>query len=178
MRCSFLGYADLKLPAGNRSSGVHLSGVIRAMMADMGRKWASEEEPGHDGLCRMALGLAWEEWYGPLAFGGDYHPGEFEFDGILFTPDAVDWERRIVYEIKTTSKRSTSPEASLHWLLQVKGELWAIGRGEWRRAGFHVLQLSPPQRIDIWGLEFDPDDLDRTWRMILSYKDKAKPEVW
>lgn len=147
-------------------------------MADMGKDWAAEEEPSARSVCRMALGLAWEEWYGPRRFGDLYHPGEFEFDGVYFTPDAVDWEQRTVYEIKTTQKGDPNPERQPHWLLQVQGELWAIGQGEWTRAEFHVLRVSYPQEVLIWGLQFSPVELRRVWEMLAGYKSKTKPEVW
>jgi len=161
----------VELPRGGRTPGVHLSGVISAILKQ------EPQDLDHAAAVRMAVGLAWEDWYGPRTFGPCYRPGEFVCDGVISTPDVVDPHRRVVAEIKSTSRRPGSPPTGvLRWMLQIQGLLWAVGQGEWTDAEFHVCYLACPQQVRIWALRFDPKQLESVWLMILSYRDKALPE--
>lgn len=177
MRIFELGTADIRFPAAERSNGVHLSGIVRAVMLAMGKQWP--EEKTHDSMCRMALGLAWEHYYAAHCADSRWHhqPGEFEFEGVYFNPDLVDWERRVVGEVKTTSKRPPlDVHTQTHWLLQLQGYLWAIGQGEWIDAELHVLHIQYPQQARVYGLRFEPEELANTWQMLMKYRDRAIPE--
>lgn len=177
MRVCNLGQAAIGFPKANRASGVHLSGLIQAVMQAMGKYWP--EERTHESDCRMAMGLAWERYYAEYCMdpGWHYQPGEFEFEGIYFNPDMIDWKRRVVGEVKTTSRRPPlNMESQTRWLLQLQGELWAIGRGEWLDAEVHVLHIQYPQQSLVYGLRFEPEELERTWAMLMRYRDCAIPE--
>ena len=117
--------------AAPRSTGVHLSGLIRSMAVDYGfldkqwvedlklievagdgeRWWANLDE---DSRIRMSIGLAWEGWYLPQVPGVTHQPGEMCVEGIYMTHDGesldvIVRERRqrtvlALHEVKTTSK--------------------------------------------------------------------------
>src|SRR5258706_11163381 len=91
-----------------RSPGVHVSGLIRAMAVDYGildRKWVPEDfdllditEDGtdagewwngldEDSKVRMAIGMAWEQWYLPQIPGVIHQPGELYLNGVYLTLD-------------------------------------------------------------------------------------------
>ena len=140
----------LDLEAGRRSSGVHVSQIIRLIAVKMGfLKDGDDEEIDMasglpvDALLRISLGMAWEEWLAPrLAIlyresgQGDflYHPGEFSQDGIAGSPDALTFlpDGRVrLHEFKATwksTKRILNFDHEWYWLSQVK----EIGRASCR----------------------------------------------
>lgn len=98
------GDLDLRRGALPRSPGIHLSGIIRPLAIHL--KCFDEEDEGLDSLiarlgsegtvgggssdvlCRIAAGLAFEDWIVKQIPGLKYHPGERCVDGIYMTPDA------------------------------------------------------------------------------------------
>lgn len=116
----------LQLPhLPGRSEGVHVSNVIRCIATETGvlkPEWAEElslvdartiTDPVS--ILRIAMGLAWEQWYIPQLEGVIDHPGEMQLDGIYLTHDGesldlVLSERGIyehvmaVHEVKLTYK--------------------------------------------------------------------------
>jgi hypothetical protein len=86
-----------------RSEGIHLSRILRARAVEKGILPATvagdlslTELGGNDewwaGLdtasqLRIAIGLAWEEWYIPHLGDVTDHPGEMQVDGIFMTHD-------------------------------------------------------------------------------------------
>jgi len=95
----------LPFPKGPpRTAGVHVSGIIKSLAADVGildPKWIDDlslvEVAGNGerwwnkldeaSKLRMGLGLAWEAWYVPQVPGVIHQPGEMEVDGIYMTHD-------------------------------------------------------------------------------------------
>jgi hypothetical protein len=114
-------------------------------------------QAGTDGhsplLLKIALGLAWEDWYMPqaAAYPGstfEYHPGELYLDGVSGSPDALEYVedrfpgnrglyvRPIVHECKLTwDHGSTSIESKWLWLSQIRSychmmaKTWRTGPG-------------------------------------------------
>jgi hypothetical protein len=144
-----------------RSPGVHVSGLLKAMAIDYGllnRKWVPEDydlqditETGEsssewwdaldeDSKVRMAIGMAWEQWYLPKLIE-KYQPGELECEGIFLTIDGesrdlVLADEDCVHEVKTTSKsiNTTGHIAEPNpknwmWLMQCKAYCKARGCG-------------------------------------------------
>jgi hypothetical protein len=143
----------LGLPAGGppRSSGVHLSRIIRArakekglldgwISADLGlvelegdsELWWESLDPAS--RLRISIGLAWEQWYIPQLGDVTDHPGEMHVDGVYMTHDGESLDvvmspddqrfRMALHEIKATYK-STKTVGNLSdqwlWLAQMKG---------------------------------------------------------
>lgn len=155
--------ADAAPGAAPRTSGIHLSGILRKMALEAGKLPAEyansnagtlirETPVGMAGdvsaLCRMAFGMAWEQWivahirsaqqpwptsrdgWGTrgLVWPGFVHqPGEFERDNILGTPDGVSDEpdgTPAIHEFKFTYKSMSANkpiEGEWLWLAQVVG---------------------------------------------------------
>lgn len=94
-------------PESYRSSGTHLSGVIRFIAQSLGllrveatfKDSASAKAENKNSILqdvdegefplRMALGMAWEEWAAGLWEGMFWQPGEIERDGIFGNPDGM-----------------------------------------------------------------------------------------
>lgn len=165
----------------SRPRGLHLSALVRAALQEAGLdpgEWPEEKR-----LLAMQIGLAWEDWYGPRIPNAVYHPGSLLHEDVWFSPDALDLDRRILHEIKTTSrsprKPSKSPFRYLPWNLQVQGYLWCLGEGEWTKAQIHVLHVGQPPapELEVWEAEFEPFELRRTWKNVLEpMKAKAEKE--
>jgi len=177
MRAERIDY-EFRLPDRDpgRPRGVHLSGVIRAALQ------ACHMDPYGDtpdaaSQLRMAVGLAWEDWYGPRIPNAIYHPGTLFSNRVYFSPDAIDLDNRILHEIKTTTSAVKPPTENLYWNLQLQGYLWCLGEGEWTRARMHVLHIGRQYQLAIWDVEYSPEELKQTWKNILEpYIDLAKGE--
>lgn len=192
-----------------RSPGVHVSGLIRAMAIDYGildRKWVPEDfdlqditEDGtdsgewwasldEDSQVRMAIGMAWEQWYLPRIPRVTHQPGELYLDGIYLTIDGEsrdilliqrsrrDLHRVAVHEVKTTSKsiNTTGHLADPNpknwmWLAQCKAYCKARGT---TTLYLHILYLfgdySYPMRpkLHVWRLEFEQQEIDDVWSLL------------
>lgn len=73
--------------ASIRSSGVHLSGVIRYALQTAGL--LNKDDESDEMPLRMAIGMAWEDWVVGLYPDMDWQPGEWEMDGVFGTPDGL-----------------------------------------------------------------------------------------
>lgn len=121
------GSFDLRHGAAPRSPGVHVSEVIKELALNMGC-WKREDQDELDftlaryhadrgdnivkmyptAIYRIAMGLAWESWYGPQQ-GIHFHEiGERKKDGIIGTPDGHKFNSQAgrVQELKLTWKSS------------------------------------------------------------------------
>lgn len=114
-----------------RTAGIHLSGILRRLAFTNGwldKKWDTEEtleeligrtpadEVGLNGnLMRLVLGMSVEEWIAKqlVAFrpGFIHQPGEYSLDGILGTPDGIEFDDDgiMIHEIKGTHKSAKKP---------------------------------------------------------------------
>lgn len=193
-----------------RSPGVHVSGLIRAMAIDYGlldRKWVPEDfdlkditEDGteseawwasldEDSQVRMAIGMAWEQWYLPRIPSITHQPGELYLNGIYLTLDGeskdiliTERSRRTleivaVHEVKTTSKSiNTTGDLSQpnpkNWLWLTQCKAYCKARGT-RVLYLHILYIygdySYPMRpkLHVWRIEFTQQEIDDAWSLIL-----------
>lgn len=193
-----------------RSPGVHVSGLIRAMAIDYGildRRWVPEDfdlqditEDGtdqgqwwasldEDSQVRMAIGMAWEQWYFPRLPNVIHQPGELYLNGIYLTIDGQSRDLLVtqrsrrdlrvvaLHEVKTTSKsiNTTGNLADPNpknwmWLTQCKSYCKARGTTV---IYLHILYLfgdySYPMRprLHVWRLEFTQQEIDDAWSLIL-----------
>lgn len=194
-----------------RTPGVHVSGIIKALAVDYGlldRKWVPEDfdlvdftESGASGdewwasldadsQVRMAIGMAWEQWYLPRIPNVVYQPGELELDGIYLTLDGESLDTIVtqrnpsrvvlaIHEVKTTSKSiNTTGDLSApnpkNWLWLTQAKAYAKARRA-RTIYLHILYLygdySRPfkPQLHVWRLEFEQWEIDETWETIVDY---------
>ena len=122
---------DLERNKAPRSPGLHVSAILGFIARRLGILKREDEEEvdwtlakyhlSHganiiqlypEAIYRVALGLAFEDWYGPQHPHHNYHAiGELEADGIIGTPDGIEFSSvsaPIVHEYKLTWKSSRS----------------------------------------------------------------------
>lgn len=187
-----------------RTPGIHVSSVIRNLgilngalkleeaavlsLVEVGsqQEWWDGLKPGDQ--LRIAMGLAWEEWYIPqlAVFGVVDHPGEMELDGIYLTHDGESLDLFVtetdenlyllaVHEVKLTYKsRKTVGDFSTQWLWTTQIKAYCKAKGT-NIAFIHVTYACgdysypiTPMR-DVWRIEFSQEELDETWEIITGY---------
>lgn len=192
-----------------RSAGLHQSEIIKAMAIDLGildqevvedlgiadaqAAWWASLSP--ESRLRIAMGLAWEEWYIPQIPEVIDHPGELVRDGVAMSPDGESLDviitqmafkaipifepirRHVVriHEVKATYKSvKTVGDLTSQWMWrsQIMGYCGARGT---RYAALHVLFVDGdytwPMRPSIrrWDIEFTQDEIDKDWELKMDY---------
>lgn len=170
--------------SSQRSSGVHLSGVIKYVLTTAGLLDADDLTDIMP--LRMAVGMAWEAFAVGLWPHLIWQPGEQCRDGIYGSPDGItyseDGDCAQLEEFKATWKsrleRSEAkgvrpPDRKITeqrmWMLQIAGYCWMMGL---TRARLHVLWIngdyrgSGPQYFT-YLLEFSEEELERTWNNMI-----------
>ena len=168
-----------------RTSGIHLSGVIAHIAQLTGKLDKDDESPIGFSLetkLMMALGLAWEDWLAHHLPHVEYHFGEIEMDSILCTPDGLDIANDTLYEFKTTRKSSFKVldgyDRQWMWVAQNMGYLKMLG---WRKCRQMIYFINGdyrpmmPEFVTL-GIEYTQAEIDSNWRLMLKYRDEAKPE--
>jgi hypothetical protein len=173
---------------GARSSGVHLSGVIKCLLVAGGL--LTLEELGDEMPLRMCVGMAWEAFIVMLWAEFVWQPGECKRDGVIGSPDGVTgdcleevkatWMSRLEKsEIRGVAPPPRKITEIKKWMLQLAGYCYMMGL---TRARMHVLWVngdyrnSGPQYFT-YLIEFTPAELERTWKnMILPNIGLAEPE--
>jgi hypothetical protein len=186
-----------------RSSGVHLSAVLRAIAVQLGTFKAYEEDldemigrvapesVGTTGtLMRITIGYAWEDWIFPRLSNVIRQPGELFLDDVFGTPDGIEFEANgdiILHEGKATFKSSKGGvERVTLWMWQAAGYLKML-QAKWgeecRRVVFHPLFI----RGDYKGIDpqylpteitFEQAEIESVWDMVKRNKHLAQPEEW
>lgn len=198
-------------PSGGapRTVGLHVSGIIRCIATETGflkPEWVEElslvdasQVDWWNGLdessqLRVALGLAWEQWYIPQLGNVVDHPGEMVLNGVYLTHDGESldmvlsssgkWELA-VHEVKATYKsiRTVAPRlvdgvgdadlsSQFMWLSQTMA--YAKARGA-RVVYLHVLFMCgdysfpiKPRRL-VWRIDYTQEELDENWDTLLLY---------
>lgn len=191
-----------------RSVGVHQSGIIRCIASETGilkyegpiedlSLMDENQQAWWDALdehskFRIAIGLAWEQWYISQLPEVVDHPGEMCVDGIYITPDGESLDYRlietrlrlasIVHEVKATYKSMNTvgmvPETALRsqwmWVQQLKNGCRAANT---RFAVLHALFLCGdykwPIRPQGWRfpIEFTQQEIDLGWDLMTDYRD-------
>ena len=177
-----------RLCSSQRSSGVHLSGIIKHVLVAAGQ--LTPDELTDMMPLRMAVGMAWEAFVVQLWPDLLWQPGEQCRDGIYGSPDGITedtleevkatWMSRLE---KTESKGVAPPPRSIiemkRWMLQLAGYCHMLGL---TKARMHVLWVngdyrgSGPQYFT-YLIEFSKPELERIWNnLILPNKGGAKGE--
>lgn len=161
--------------AAVRSTGVHLSGIIKALMVD---NYAEDADPP---LC-VAEGLAWEGWVVGLPFcaGVRWQPGEWCCDDIYGTPDGL--EKDVLWEFKRTAmsiKKFLDPLEYKRWKWQTAGNLHAMGIEKlklcvnWSRGDYKANRGC----VVLYEYLFPYSETSELWnKMILPNRELAKAE--
>jgi hypothetical protein len=176
---------DIRIDSGSRSPCVHLSDILSLMDPDslpntgnripqLCHEFAGNEGASPD-LCKIAMGLAWEEWYGRQIERSTptfrYHPGEIEQDGIICTPDGIELKpvhetaaNLVLHEIKVTF----GPNLAMRqrWLQQTAAYCHVLGC---TTAYLHVYWVIVPMAT-VTILEFSQEELRDLWDEILMHK--------
>jgi hypothetical protein len=189
-----------------RSSGVHLSGVIKYVMTTAGL--LTPEDATDLMPLRMCVGMAFEQWVVQLYPDLVWQPGEVSRDGIYGSPDGVSALRKgmvihkgegyldsevMLEEFKATWKsrldkgdtRGVRPPAKeitqqKIWMMQLAGYCHMMGL---TLARLHVLWINGDYRNSgpeyfTYMIQFTRSELERMWNnMILPNKGGAEAEV-
>ncbi len=184
-----------------RSSGVHLSAVLRLIAQTTGALKAydedldeligrvSPESVGTTGtLMRIAIGYAWEDWIFPRLENVIRQPGELCLDDVYGTPDGLEFTEPgdiILHEGKATFKSSKNGVVAIQlWLWQAMGYLKMLQEKwheECRTVVFHPLFI----RGDYKGIDpqylpteitFEQAEIESVWDMVKRNKHLAQPE--
>jgi hypothetical protein len=190
-----------------RAVGIHVSGIIRAIAKHTGILKPENAEDIKEpsiadireitdpiALVRIAIGLAWEDYY--LKYLGQRsikkHPGETCVDRIYMNPDGVgvskEWlelENKPypgvmitrIHEVKATYKSiKTVGDMTKQWLWMTQIKAYCKGYGT-RYATMHVLFLCGDYKFPIrpivreWPIEFTQKEINDNWDMLREYRD-------
>lgn len=198
---------SLPMPFGEqpRTEGVHLSGILRKLAILNGSLEIAEPENldlievkgdnlrwwnnlPEDAQLRIAMGVAWEQWYIPRLEDVIDHPGEMCLEGIYLTPDGEsisyiyspllsDEQDVFIHEVKLTYKSiRTVGDLTTQWLWIAQIRAYCKAKGT-RYAFLHVLfvcgnysfPIKPQRRV--WRITFTDLELDDHWDIVVSYRD-------
>jgi hypothetical protein len=154
-------------------------------------------------IVRSAVGFMWETWLATRIHNANpnftHQPGELVCDGVIATPDGIEettalditWHPHtnyVIHEFKATWKSSGYPVTDqLMWLWQCMGHCYMLGKELDQpvlTAVIHPLYLAGDyrsQRDPVYKptvIEFDQEELEMNWKMLMQYKDCVMPEVW
>lgn len=196
-------HIDLRNYGPPRTSGIHLSSIIRhiALLTGELKKEYSEGpslqdlisrnlSPNFCGpIVRATVGFAWESWLSShlsRVHNLNHQSGELICDGIVMSPDGLD-DDLVLHEFKATWKSSAHPVTDqLMWMWQVMGYLYGLSMDTGQRCLVCVLhplymcgdyrgERDPVYKPTV--IEFEWEELERNWSMMMQYKDAVMPEV-
>jgi hypothetical protein len=162
-----------------RGEGLHLTTIIKYINTVLGTAKKSPEGWSRD-LC-MEAGFIWEDTLS-LVLGDrmGVRPGEIECDGILMSPDGIEFLESgdpVLEEYKLTWRSTRNKvEQEWDWLVQTMAYCYALGLN---KTLFRILYLmgnykgtGPVYREAL--LRYDKHGLKENWNMILRHKDEAR----
>src|SRR5271155_190749 len=148
-------------------------------------------------IVKASIGLAWEHWLAARVQGLNHQPGELIWDGIIGSPDGIGEEwmgdqpnelRFIIHEFKATWKSSAYPVTDQWmWMAQCMGYCYMLGKEMEEPVNTCVLHpvymcgdyrsnRDPIYKPTI--IEFDQQELEMNWQLIMDNKNNVLPEVW
>jgi hypothetical protein len=161
-----------------RSSGIHVSSIIRHMSRASGNQKANDFT--EDDLDMFAtVGRLWEAQLAAAMFQPPRYEriGEIECDGIIGSPDAIDTVDWSVQEYKATFKSASQPiEQRVAWFWQMKAYCQMLGMD---RASLFVFYVAgtwrpPVPIIRAWDILFTSAELRENWDMLLANREAVK----
>jgi len=182
-----------------RSSGTHLSGIIRQLAVKHNIFPAETQKYDSARLLRFNVGFAWEHWCVRHLPGAIHQPGECYLDGIYMSPDAITLDDNgylTLHEFKATWKSAATPiqDGMVYWLWQVMGYLAGLSakyHEQYTVAVIHPLYLNGDyrdHRHPMYGpdpdhpgpvrLEFEWREIEANWELMVASKGMAEKEDW
>lgn len=172
-----------------RSSGVHLSGVTKYVLAKAGL--LNVEDKTDEMPLRMCVGMAWEDWVVGLWPKMKWQPGEVTLDGVTGSPDGLTRYQKLdkgprvtlLEEFKATWKSSHTRQDITQekvWMWQLMGYCKML---KLNHARLHVFWINgdyrpPSPKYMTYLLKFTNEELDKFWvNVILANKEHAEEEV-
>lgn len=176
-------------PMSKPRSGVHLSDIIRYILV---RKDAARYGGKVDAATRKRWehGMAWERVFSkalatPAGYGKLDAQRSLVKDKVIGTPDFCDTENRIVIETKWTMLSAAhAVDSPRFWAFRVQlmGYCWMYDTDRGDLIVYHVMgdykrDEGLPESVT-WQhvLKFNVDELEKTWRMILTNRDAMLEE--
>lgn len=175
-----------------RSSGVHLSGVLKYLAYSPGgavtNKNISDSKQNFEEDYPMvtAMGHAWEEFCVSLYPSVIWQPGEAERDGIFGTPDGISYEMEfkgglldVNEEFKLTTKSMKVPTED--WYFQRQGLSYCAMKGL-NYVRWHVNWVHGDYKKQRWPtytrtlVRFEDAEIERWWQVVVRNKGKAEKE--
>lgn len=166
-------------PKLKRSSGIHLSGVIKYVLTTSGL--LDPDDLTDEIPLRMCVGMAFEDWIVGLYPDMIWQPGECLLQGVCGSPDGI--SAKSLEEFKATWKSSHTRQDITKeriWMWQLAGYCKMM---QLTKARLHVLWINgdyrpPAPKYMTYLLRFEQVELDRFWNnVILKNKDNAVPEI-
>jgi hypothetical protein len=174
-----------------RSSGVHISGIIRQIAVKHGILESVDQSADNiPTRMRWNVGFAWEYYCASHIPNLIHQPGQVTLDGIAMSPDGITPTDTALdlHEFKATWTSSAKPiQERYMWLWQCMGYLAGLSAHyncQCTRAFIHPLYLNGDYRANrhpIYEpvlLEFEWAEIMKNWELMLAYKEYAKPEVY
>lgn len=173
--------SELKLSSEQsavRSPGIHVSGIIRAIAKEMGRKQGNEFT-AYDLDHFAVVGRLWESQLAAAKYPEPRYQriGEIECDGILGSPDSIDTQDGEVLEFKATWRSASKPpESEFDWMTQIKAYCHMLGMCRATLAVFYVGGVwRPPQPVAReYNILYSPGEIADNWRMLLDHRHLTK----
>ncbi len=174
---------------GERTPGVHLSGVLDFVADASGLFKTQKGQPGQDFEENyptiMAMGVAWEEFAVSLYPDMAWQPGEWSRDEIYGTPDGLstldDTDIVVVEEFKFTTKKQQPVKQCWKYVRQGMGYCAMSG---FRHVRYHVCWVHGDYSGGHWPiytrtlLEFSDEEIEKFWiGVVLKNKEKARKEI-
>lgn len=183
----------------NRSSGVHVSGVLEAIAVELGLLTPDDRVDLMPLV--VLLGLAFEDKAAELYPDLIYHPGELKRQGIIGSPDGISQYAKlgipipmradflggiVIEEFKFTYKSSRQRNDAIInewlWMNQLMAYL-NMDNGTCGIVRLHVCWANGDYKYPLqpkyirYTIRFEPIELRNNWIMIQNNKHKAKVEV-
>lgn len=177
-------------PKHKRSSGVHVSQVIKHIAIKLGK--LTEHDKDDEMPLIVLLGMAWECYCFRLYHDLTWQPGELKYQGVIMSPDAYPHDPKIdLDECKYTTKSSRHRHDALieEWMWMSQGMSYVKGKQQRfklkPRGGvvrYHICwgigDYSRPIRPAYYRyvVQFSQPEIDQNWDLIQRYKDQVEPE--
>jgi hypothetical protein len=146
-------------------------------------------------IVKASIGFAWEHWMAKCVHNMNHQPGELIWDGVIGSPDGIeencgtgDGSNYVIHEFKATWKSSAYPITDQWmWMCQCMGYCYMLGREldePVTTAILHPVYLCGDYRANrdpIYKptvIEFEQQELEINWRLIMDNKNNVMPEVW
>lgn len=183
---------DLNPMGTGRSSGLHLSSLVKAAVQEITGKEMKSIEGEQEGI-RAQMGFLWERAleYAFREYMGAERKGikkqlKVELDGVKGSPDGLSIKDNVLEEYKCTWRSmrrwNEDPEENfLYWFMQVKGYLHMLGLKRvrffifWVNGDYTYKPGKGPQ-VTTQEFEFTQEELEDNWALLIAQRGKVAEE--